>query len=66
MRRSPEQLICQAIDLLHKARFMLDQAGEGNAVADVERALSATTFARAAVVQAEKIAPWIRKPKRPR
>jgi hypothetical protein len=29
--RRPEKLISRAIELLHKARFMLDQAGAGNA-----------------------------------
>jgi len=29
----PERLISRAIELLHKARFMLDQTGAGNAVA---------------------------------
>jgi hypothetical protein len=66
MRRRPEQLVSKAIDLLHKARFTLDRAGDGNAVAAVERALSAATFARAAALQAENIAPSARKPKRPR
>jgi hypothetical protein len=49
------QLVSRAIDLLHKARFVLDQGGAGEAVAAVERALAAATFARAAVLQAEKI-----------
>jgi hypothetical protein len=62
--RRPEQLISRAIDLLHKARFMLDQAGAGNAFAEVERTLTAATFARAAAVQAEKIAASLTKPKR--
>jgi hypothetical protein len=64
--RRPEQLISRAIDLLFKARFMLDQAGAGNAVAAVERALASATFARAAALQAEKIAATVPKPKRRR
>jgi hypothetical protein len=61
-----EQLVSKAIDLLHKARFVLDQAGAGEAVAAVERALMAATFARGAVFQAEKIAAGFPKPKRRR
>jgi hypothetical protein len=43
---------------------MLDQTGAGDAVAAVERALAAATFARAAALQAEKIAASVPKPKR--
>jgi hypothetical protein len=62
--RRPGQLVSRAIDLLHKARFVLDQAGAGEAVAAVERALAAATFAPAAVLQAEKIPAAVPKPKR--
>ena len=62
----PDQLISRAIDLLHKAHFILDQAGAGDAVAAVERALASVTFARAAAVQAEKFAASVPKPKRRR
>jgi hypothetical protein len=62
----PEQLISRAIELLHKARFMLDQAGAGAAVAAVERTLAAATFARAAALHAEKIAATVPKRKRRR
>jgi hypothetical protein len=62
----PGQLISRAIELLHKARSMLDQAGNGATVAAVERALAAATFARAAALQAEKIAATVAKRKRRR
>ena len=62
----PEQLISRAIELLHKARFMLDQTVAGDAVAAVERALTAAAFARAPALQAEAIAASVAKPKRPR
>jgi hypothetical protein len=53
--RRPEQLIGRAIDLLHKARGMLEQTGAGRAVADLERAIASATFARGAVLQVQKI-----------
>jgi hypothetical protein len=60
----PGQLVSSAIDLLHKARLVPDQAGAAEAVAAMERALAAATFARAAALQAGKIAATVPKPRR--
>jgi hypothetical protein len=59
-----EQQISRAIEFLHKARATLDKTGATEAVAEVERALSAATFARGAAVRAEKFAASL--PKRQR
>jgi len=63
-RSSPEELISRAIDLLHKARRMLDQAGSQRAVFDLERAMASATFARGAAVQVEKTGASVPQPRR--
>jgi hypothetical protein len=49
--RRPEELISRAIDLLHKAGFLLEQACATEAVAALNRAVAAARFARAAELQ---------------
>jgi hypothetical protein len=60
----PKQLISRAIELLHKAGSLLDQVGADQAVSDINRAVVSARFARAAPLQAEKVAASVSKPNR--